>query len=152
MHRTSVSGSIDPDALATRQEFASALTEVREAAGLTVREVARAAGISASTVGGYFSGRHLPPLRPDGGIRAILSACGVIEQSEVEAWQRALVRIRRAPGPRPGALPPPYLGLAAYRPQDAAIFHGRDAETRLLCHRLSGTSIRGGPASGARAV
>lgn len=154
MRRTPLSADVDPDALATRQEFAAALTVVRETAGLTVREVARAAGISASTVGGYFSGRHLPPLRPEGGIRTILAACGVVEPEQVEAWQRALVRVRRAPGPRPAALPPPYRGLTAYRPEDTALFHGREAETLALADRLlgvrpgQGAAAQGGPAGG----
>ena len=136
MHRPHLGGQVDPDSIATRREFASALTTVREAAGLTVREVARASGISSSTVGGYFSGRHLPPLRPDGGIGVILAACGVTAPAEHEAWQRALARVRRAPGPRPGALPAPYPGLLAYGPDDAELFHGRRADTDHVLDRL----------------
>jgi len=129
---TTVTGDVDVAAIATRQEFAEALTAVRERAGLTVREVARRAGIRASTVGGYYSGRHLPPLRPDGGVRSILAACGVLDPAELDAWQRTLARIRRAPGPRPGGLPAPWVGLRPYGPADVAAFHGRDEETRAL--------------------
>lgn len=137
MRTTHVTGGVDPEAVATRREFAAALTALREAAGLTVREVGRAAGISSSTVGGYFSGRHLPPLRPAGGLRAILLACGVTDPDELEAWQRALTRVRRGPGPRPTALPAPYRGLSVHGPDDAALFHGRDAEAALLLDRLT---------------
>jgi transcriptional regulator with XRE-family HTH domain len=127
---------VDPGSISTRQEFAAALTAVREAAGLTVREVARAANISPSTAGGYFSGRHLPPLRPDGGLPPILRACGVAIE-DIDTWQLTLRRIRRPPGPRPGALPPPYLGLAPYGELDAPLFFGRDAEIDLLVEVLS---------------
>ena len=148
---TTVTGDLDVEAIATRQEFAEALTAVRERAGLTVREVARTAGVSASTVGGYFSGRHLPPLRPDGGVRAVLRACGVVDPAELDTWQRTLARIRRAPGPRPGGLPAPWVGLRAYGPVDAAGFHGRaDEVAALLALVLAGglVALVGEPGSG----
>ena len=50
----------DPGRVATQQDFGRELTLVRQQAGLTVREVARAAALPPSTVGDYFSGRHLP--------------------------------------------------------------------------------------------
>ncbi|GLL03774.1 hypothetical protein [Dactylosporangium matsuzakiense] len=45
-----------PD-ICDRRAFAAQLT-VLERAGLTIR-----AGVPAATVGGYFGGSHLPPLR-----------------------------------------------------------------------------------------
>ena len=95
----SATGAIDPETIANRQEFAAALTALREDAGLTVRQVARAAVIHPSTAGGYFSGRHLPPLRPQGSVRAILEACGVNDPALVASWERCLARVRRPPGP-----------------------------------------------------
>jgi len=143
MRSTSSAGDLDrddldPDGIATRGEFAAALTAVREVAGLTVREVARLAGISPSTAGGYYSGRHLPPLRPDGGLRSLLLACGVDDPRQLDAWQRALARVRRSPGPRPGALPSPYPGLRPLGPDDADRFHGRDGEVEALLTALDG--------------
>jgi len=52
----------DPRRIASQPDFGRELTLVRQRAGLTVREVARAVGIPASTAGDYFAGRHLPPL------------------------------------------------------------------------------------------
>jgi hypothetical protein len=144
MATTSLRGGIEPGSIATRQEFATALTAVREAAGLTVREVARAADIHPSTAGGYFSGRHLPPLRPSGGLRAVLIACGVTDPSELDAWQATLARIRRGPGPRPGGLPAPYPGLAPFGSADADRFHGRDEEIRMVRRRLASARGDGG--------
>src|SRR5690348_3334128 len=136
MGTPSVTGGVDLDAIMTRQEFAAALTVVRQSAGLTVREVARGTGINPSTVGGYFSGRHLPPLRADGGLRSILRACGVDDPDELAAWQHTLARIRRPSGPRPGAVPCPWPGLRPYGPDDAARFVGREEETLLLLQRV----------------
>jgi hypothetical protein len=39
---------------------------LRESRGLTVRDVAKLTGLPISTLGGYFAGRHLPPLKPVG--------------------------------------------------------------------------------------
>src|SRR3954452_13478796 len=50
----------DPRQIADRQDFASSLTILKEQAGLTVREIARTAGLPTATAGDYFSGRHLP--------------------------------------------------------------------------------------------
>jgi transcriptional regulator with XRE-family HTH domain len=144
MGTTSLKGGTGPGSITTRQEFATALTTVREAAGLTVREVARAANIHPSTAGGYFSGRHLPPLRPGGGLRALLVACGITDADELDDWQSTLARIRRAPGPRPSGLPSPYLGLVPYGPGDAERFHGRDEEIRMVLRRLASAHADGG--------
>ena len=135
MTTPSLTRGIDLEAITTRQDFADALTAVREAAGMTVRQVARATGIHPSTVGGYYSGRHLPPLRPDVGVQALLRACGVGDPGELAAWQRTLARIRRPSGPRPGALPPPWTGLHPYGEADANRLPGRQDEVRAL-HRL----------------
>jgi hypothetical protein len=140
----SATGAIDPATIANRQEFATALTALREDAGLTVRQVARAAAINPSTAGGYFSGRHLPPLRPQGSIRSILAVCGITDPAEVAAWERSLARVRRPPGPRPAAIPAPYRGLARYTSHDAAWFFGRDDEVRRLNHQLDDARRDGG--------
>jgi Helix-turn-helix domain len=144
MSSSSTAGGIDLDSITTRQEFAVALTAVRQRAGLTVREVARATGINASTAGGYFSGRHLPPLRTDGGLRSVLRACGIVEETQLEAWQRTLARIRRPTGPRPGGVPAPWPGLRAYGPDDAAGFIGRDQEVRLVLAAVCARRAQGG--------
>src|SRR5579863_883346 len=77
-------GSAGPTAISTRQEFAAGLTALRERAGLTVRDVAQQTGIPSSTVGGYFGGRHVPPLKPADQLRKILAACGVDQAAAVE--------------------------------------------------------------------
>ena len=72
------------------------LQALRERSGLTIREVAKAAGTSVSTTGDCFSGRHLPLDREQ--FTRILAACGEDDQERIEAWQAALARVRRSPG------------------------------------------------------
>jgi len=103
---------IDPRGITTREEFARALTALRTRAGLTVRDVAKAAGIPFQTVGDYFSGRHLPSPSMDV-LERVLVACEVDDPTTVAAWVEALRRVRRAPGPRPRARVTPYLGVSA---------------------------------------
>jgi WD40 repeat protein/transcriptional regulator with XRE-family HTH domain len=137
MSDESPSHHVDTDRIVTRQEFAAALARLREQAGLTVRQVAKAAGQPYSTVGGYFSGRHLPPPSPPSLLPDLLRATGVTDGPVVESWRQALLRVRRAPGPRPTGAPAPYRGLAAFQPEDAAWFHGREDLTGRLLARLA---------------
>jgi WD40 repeat protein/transcriptional regulator with XRE-family HTH domain len=133
----------DPAWIATRQEFARDLTAVREHAGLTVRDLARAVDVPASTLGGYFGGRHLPPVRL---LVRILNACGVTEQAAIDQWLRAVNRVRRAPGKRPANAPVPYRGLASFQPEDADWFYGREKLTHTLVERLADRyAAPGGP-------
>jgi transcriptional regulator with XRE-family HTH domain len=136
--------AITPSAVLTRHEFAGALTALREAAGLTVRDVARETGISVSTLGGYFSGRHVPQLKPHRSLADILRVCGVTDLNQVAQWYAALARVRRLPGPRAASEPPPYKGLASFQPEDARFFFGRKRVVELVIaavdeqHRVGG--------------
>jgi hypothetical protein len=94
-----------PADLRDTAELACALTLLRDLAGLSVRDVAKAMGEPSGTLGGYFAGRHLPPVRT---FTALLAACGVRAPDEVAAWHDALRRIRRTPGGRPRT-PVPYM-------------------------------------------
>jgi tetratricopeptide (TPR) repeat protein len=88
----------DPIRVATKRDFARELTLAKDRASVTVREIARQVGIPASTVGGYFSGKHLPALRPADLLANILEACGIVDDQVVERWRQALRRARRATG------------------------------------------------------
>lgn len=120
----------------TRSEFGRELTRVRQAAGLTVRDVARSVGVPASTLGGYFAGSHLPPIKPPDLLRRILETCGITDPSVLERWERALVRARRAPGPRPAGAPVPYRGLDYFEVRHAEWFYGRERLVADLVDRV----------------
>jgi len=124
-----------------RSDFARELTAVRERAGLTVRDVAKAVGMQASTLGGYYSGRHLPPVKPPDILASILRACGIDDPELIAWWEEALRRVRRSPGRRPKGTPVPYRGLASFQPEDAEWFFGREALTRTLVDRVSTENI-----------
>ncbi|MFF4893421.1 nSTAND1 domain-containing NTPase [Micromonospora chersina] len=125
-----------PEAINTKEEFAAALTALRERGGRTVRDVAKISELPVSTVGGYFGGRHLPPLKPADVMPRLLTACGVTDPDEVTAWVATLNRIRRAPGPRPATTPVPYQGLASFQPEDADRFFGREELTASVLQCL----------------
>jgi WD40 repeat protein len=124
--------------IATQRDFGRELTLARQRAGLTVRQVARAAGLPASTVGDYFSGRHLPPPSQAGLLERVLRACGETDQSRVVDWSRALSRARRTPGRRAVGASAPYRGLSNFEPEDAAFFFGRAEVTERLLALATG--------------
>jgi WD40 repeat protein/transcriptional regulator with XRE-family HTH domain len=122
----------DPDRIATQQDFGRELTAIRTRAGLTVRQVARAAGLPVSTTGDYFSGRHLPADGRPEQLFGILRACGETDPAVLARWMSALQRARRPPGRRPGGADTPYRGLARFEREDARWFFGREDVTDLL--------------------
>jgi WD40 repeat protein/transcriptional regulator with XRE-family HTH domain len=129
----------DPDArleITTRAEFGAQLALLREQAGLTVRDVAKMVNMAPATLGGYFAGRHLPPVKPPDVLRTILVACGLTQPARIAEWEATLRRIRRAPGKRPAGLPVPFRGLETFQPEDAEWFHGREELTWALVSRL----------------
>ncbi len=127
-------GGADPSRIRSTEDLARELTLLRRAAGLTIRALARQTGLLPSTLGGYFSGRHRPPLDA---LERVLAACGV-EDGAREPWRRAALALRR-PGRRPDC---PYPGLAAFQPEDARRFHGRAALARTV---LAAVDAGGGP-------
>jgi transcriptional regulator with XRE-family HTH domain len=135
----------DPGRITGPQDFGRELSLARQQAGLTIREVARASGIPASTVGDYFAGRHLPPVRQPELLARVLAACGITDPGQVERWQEALNRIRRMPGRPPARGSAPYRGLASFQPEDAAWFFGREELALHLARLATGPSAPGVP-------
>lgn len=130
-----VRAASDPRRIQSGQEFADALTGLRHRAGRSIRQVARITAIPSATLGGYFSGRHLPPATQPHLLDEILAALGERDPDLVAQWHAALLRVRRGParGVRasgPGrALPSgisPYRGLEPFGVPDAGIFYRRE--------------------------
>jgi WD40 repeat protein len=126
----------EPADFSSREDLAAALTVLREQSGMTVRDISRSAGLPVATAGGYFSGRHLPPLASIELFVRVLTQLGVPEAAQ-PAWLDALTRLRRAPGRRPATAIAPYRGLAAYQPEDAALFFGREDLTGTLVDQVA---------------
>ena len=140
--------AIDPEQIQTGADFARALTELRLRAGRSIRDVARATEIPSATLGGYFSGRHLPPATQPQLVEEVLTELGVVDPDQRDAWREALLRARRAqhPKPSPGssrrpsdglATPSPYRGLEPFSEQDAGRFFGREAVIEQLAGEVS---------------
>lgn len=123
------------DASDSRQEFAHALTALRLQSGLTVRELARRLDTPTATLGGYFSGRHLPGPAQLQLFKSLLRECGVGE-SGIGEWVDALSRVRQTSDARLARVPPPYRGLKPFGVDDAALFFGREAASAELLGRL----------------
>lgn len=119
------------------RDFGWQLTLVRERAGMTVRDVAKAVGLPSSTVGGYFGGSHLPPVKPSNLLADILAACSVTDPEAVALWMDSLSRVRHAAAARRADAAAPYRGLASFQPEHAAWFFGREDLTDLLVKRLA---------------
>ncbi|WP_432838251.1 AAA family ATPase [Dactylosporangium sp. CA-092794] len=136
---------IQPDDIDDADGFARGLTALREAAGLTIRQVAAKVGpgVPHTTVGGWFAGHGLPSVALRGVLVDVLQACGVDTGEEREQWLSAWERVRRAPGRR-GATAAPYRGLGRYEPEDADWFFGRQALTARLLEDLSALERDGG--------
>lgn len=80
-----------PEHVESAAALAAALTVVRNRVGMSIRDVAHLTGIPASTLGGYFSGRHLPPLSQPKLFVDLLHALRVPEV-DMAAWRDALIR------------------------------------------------------------
>ena len=141
-----VSGQPDPIDIQDAEQFAQALSSLREASGQSIRQVARLSGVPSATLGGYFSGRHLPPATQLSVLDATLGALGVTDPGEQQTWHEALRRVRRASGKRPAsATTAPYRGLEPFTEDDAGLFFGREAVVAQLQVRVAELGQSAGP-------
>lgn len=119
-------------------EFASDLRVLRQGAGAPpYRQLAREAHYSSSTLADAAGGQRLPSLAVT---LAYVRACGGQEQEWEGRWHAtaaALAADARHSEPVPeDDAECPYVGLAAFTPQDAACFFGRERLTEELASRV----------------
>ncbi len=141
----------DPRLIQTADGFAESLRVLRERTGLSLRAIAlqllkknRAEAPTYTTLGGWFSGSHLPTPRLAAILPELLGLLGVVDSDEITEWQAAFQRVRSRPGPRPAGAPVPYRGLAAYEPEHARYFYGRNTLTNELLALARGRHVDGG--------
>ena len=101
-----------PSQIRTREELGAALTRLRVAAGMSVREVVRLVpSLSLGTASGWFSGHHVPTRASEATFVEMLRLLGVgggrTDPAEkdsgehlVAEWRAAVERVRARPGPR----------------------------------------------------
>lgn len=121
----------------TKKDFGRALTVLREAAGLTVRDLTRQVGVPSGTVGGWCTGRHLPILSQKDLFLRLLAACGVTDETGVDEWLACWLRLRRPLGQQRTDTPTPYRGLEPFQTEHADWFFGRSRLTETLVHRVT---------------
>lgn len=121
----------------TKKDFGRALTVLREAAGLTVRDLARQVDVPSGTVGGWCTGRHLPILSQKDLFLRLLAACGATEGSRVDEWLACWLRLRRPLGQQRTDSPTPYRGLEPFQTEHADWFFGRSRLTETLVRRVT---------------
>ena len=130
--------SPDPTRIATPSDFGGELSLAKEAAGLTVRQLANKSAVPRATIQGYLSGDHLPQPNYLSPLIRILEACGQGGAQTLDLWVDALTRARRVPGRRPASSPQPYRGLTSFDQQDAAWFFGREDLAGEIADRVAG--------------
>lgn len=132
---------VDPDRIGNITDLGAALTNLRQLAGMTIRDVARATGIKLSTLSGYYSGRHVPQVHPPDVLAKILRASRVTDESMIHRWGSAVSRVRYKPGRPPAGMPAPYRGLACYQPEHVDWFYGREAMVDAALARLDDSCL-----------
>ncbi|QHN32095.1 hypothetical protein GII32_18440 [Gordonia amarae] len=114
-----------PEDIRTREDLGAALTACREAAGLSVRDVAERADALLGTVAGWFAGQHAPTKASREPFDRVLGVCGVAP-GDVAAWWAAIDGLSRRGGRRRRSRPEsPYLGFATFNAGDSSRYFGR---------------------------
>ncbi|MCW5951055.1 MAG: hypothetical protein KIT69_02190, partial [Propionibacteriaceae bacterium] len=114
-------------------EFSATLDAARHAQHLSIRQVARIAGVPPATAQGWLSGKHFPTpaLRPQ--FIRLVAELGLTESIPEDLFGDPWTAMQ--PQLRSGVSP--YLGLRPFGVGDAPYFFGRTAETRRLAQRLA---------------
>ncbi|WP_433632750.1 ATP-binding protein [Nocardia sp. CA-120079] len=129
-------GGLDPAEIRTREEFAAALTALRVAAELTVRQTVELSGCPQGTLNGWFAGQHVPTDGNEKMFRAVLAVCGIDTRAEQEPWLTAVRRVRGTTGRRRRDDESPYRGLEPFQFDDAGWFFGRAELTAELVGKV----------------
>ncbi|ORM24978.1 hypothetical protein [Williamsia sp. 1135] len=129
-----------PETVQTREDLGKALTELRENAGLTVRELVEQSDALLGTVSGWLAGNHAPTAASKEMFFAVLKACGV-SGSDTDIWWAAVRRARRKVSTRSQIAPTPYRGFESFQTDDKEWFFGRkDVTDRLVDAVVSASS------------
>ncbi|MEV0562079.1 helix-turn-helix domain-containing protein [Dactylosporangium sp. NPDC050588] len=136
---------VRPGTITSRADFARELSSLRDAAGLTVRQLAARVAVVGghSTIGDWFAGRAMPSTSSRPMFVDVLRACGVTDDEEIDRWLAAWRSVRRPSGRR-AAGPEPYRGLSPFQPSDAEWFFGRDEQVAALVESMAALDRAGG--------
>ncbi|WP_440712851.1 nSTAND1 domain-containing NTPase [Gordonia sp. FQ] len=136
--------TLGPDSVYGREDLGKALTELRLANDLSVREVAAEADALVGTVAGWFAGQHAPTRASREMFERVLTVCGVVDPAGREEWWAAVERTGRRGGRRRQRAASPYRGFDPFTPDDSARYFGRDeviARAVALVRRRSEAAV-----------
>ena len=125
-----------PEGVRTREELGAALTERRESAGLSVREVAEQADALLGTVAGWFAGQHAPTKASREPFERVLAVCGVAPGELADWWTAVDNLSRRGARTRKGRPESPYLGFTTFGATDKARYFGRSTEIEMVVRQV----------------
>lgn len=115
-----------PSSITSREELGRALTELRVARNLSVRDVAAESDALLGTVAGWFAGQHAPTRASREMFDRVLGVCGVTAAADREQWWAAVERTGKRGGRRRVRAASPYRGFEVFTQDDAERFFGRD--------------------------
>ncbi|HET9139873.1 helix-turn-helix transcriptional regulator [Actinophytocola sp.] len=122
-------------------EFAAGLRRIRElAGGPTYRELSRRAHYSVAALSEAAAGRKLPSLAVT---IAYAGACGADTAVWEQRWRQVAAELTPPDDEVESDLPAPYVGLAAFQPEDAGRFFGRDEVVLDLLRRIRARRLVG---------
>lgn len=86
-----VLSELDPTQIVDRAELADALRILKSHSSFTFESLGKEVGRPATTLHGWFTGRHLPYQRDNASFEILLGSLGVVETGH---WMMALARVR----------------------------------------------------------
>lgn len=126
-----------------RQQFAATIDAERRRQHLSVRDIARLAGVPATTAYGWLSGRHFPVPALRQNYLRIVDHLNLTDQLPDGLWDESWLEAPR----KLGSAQNPYLGLQPFGAADRDRFFGRSRESRRLAEavlerrRLDGSGV-----------
>ncbi|MFT3660911.1 MAG: hypothetical protein QM809_05805 [Gordonia sp. (in: high G+C Gram-positive bacteria)] len=149
-----MSATFGPDSVHSREDLGKALTELRLARDLSVRDVAAEADALLGTAAGWFAGQHAPTRASREMFERVLTVCGADGPAEREQWWAAVERVTKRRGRRRTRSASPYRGFDAFTADDADRFFGRDdvVDRMVRLVRKSLETVSAGEVGGERGL
>lgn len=113
----------------SRDQLVSQLATARKARSVSIRRASSLVGLPASTLQGWFEGRHLPTQALMPQFLELLVHLGLaVDDADQNAWAAAVAELRSVRV----ISDPPYSGLSPYTAEQAPLYFGRESALRKL--------------------
>ncbi len=113
----------------SREELVALLAKARKARGISIRRASTLVALPASTVQGWFEGKHLPTHALTPKFLELLGHLGLTADDDAEErWLGTIAALRTMRT----IAETPYAGLGPYTPDQANLYFGREQSLRKL--------------------